>query len=230
MYRTVRTVAEQYGVSTAFVIQALAKIGFKAATPDTELHAPTVHRFEKVYGDKIREARPGGPPPPRRGPRPHVIRVAHERFDGKRDMRTLIRFKVLADDPGSVHAIDAAGTREGDPWRGQPAPGEHSFYEHQGPHAACGVQVKAVLGDVFDSERPDACPTCAELVSAGKAYRTPPHERESRWCEAYLRRDEDGRVTVEECRLRNFHDGRHRTSEGATWEKGVEDYAPAPDN
>jgi hypothetical protein len=42
-------------------------------------------------------------------------------------MQTMVRYKVLAEDPGPAHAIDASGTREGEPWRGDPAPGSHSF-------------------------------------------------------------------------------------------------------
>jgi hypothetical protein len=72
------------------------------------------------------------------------------------------------------------------------------------------------------------CPKCAAAVAEGKGFRTPPHERRSYWCEEYLRLRVDGRVVVKDCCLRDFHGGRHRTLEGATWEHGVEDYVPAP--
>lgn len=113
------------------------------------------------------------------------------------------------------------------------APGEHSFYDHMGPYAACGVQVKVVMGDQLvpaDEAAAGQCPKCAELVAAGRPFRTPPHERAPYLCEAYLRLSVDGRVTVEECRLRDFHQGPHRTFDGATWDIGLEDYIPAPED
>ena len=158
------------------------------------------------------------------------MRVAHAKVTGKRDSQTGTRYKALLDDPGVVHAIDAAGTWDGDPWRGREAPGDAHFYDVGGPYAACGVKVRAVLGDRFDPKDGDRalCPRCAELVAGGKGFRTPPHERRSYFCEAYVRLKVGGRVIVGECRLRAFHDGKHRTFDGATWERGAEDYVPAP--
>lgn len=54
---TVQEVADHYGVSTGFMVQALAKIGHHAAKPG-QPSAATVARFESAYGDKIRAARP----------------------------------------------------------------------------------------------------------------------------------------------------------------------------
>lgn len=142
---SVRSVAERYEASTTFVIHALAKIGFQAATPDTPISAATLARFEKSFREQIRSAKPAPRPHEKtapaaaqpRQPRGHVIRVAHTKISGRRDRQTMMRYKALAEDPGPAHAIDASGTREGDPWRGDPAPGAHSFCENQGPHAAC---------------------------------------------------------------------------------------------
>lgn len=46
---------------------------------------------------------------------------------------------------------------------------------------------------------------------------------------AYLRLSQTDRVVVEECSLRDYHRGPHRTYDGATWETGEDDYIPAPD-
>lgn len=128
------------------------------------------------------------------------MRVAHAKVTGKRDSQTGTRYKALLDDPGVVHAIDAAGTWDGDPWRGREAPGDAHFYDVGGPYAACGVKVRAVLGDRFDPKDGDRalCPRCAELVAGGKGFRTPPHERRSYFCEAYVRLKVGGRVIVGE--------------------------------
>ena len=138
---SVRSVAERYGASTTFVIHALAKIGFQAATPDTPISAATLARFEKSFREQIRSARPASRPHEKtaptsaqpRQPRGHVIRVAHTKISGGRDMQTMVRYKVLAEDSGPAHAIDANGTREGDPWRGDPAPGAQLLLREPGP-------------------------------------------------------------------------------------------------
>lgn len=236
---TVREVADRYEVSTGFMVQALAKIGCLEMTPDKTLSAAIITRFESTFGEKIRAARPKPDAAPTddvqrrawREPTPHVMRVAYDRTAWKRNMRDMVRYQVLAEDPGPAHAIDTAGTREGDLWHGKIEPGEYSFYEHLGPHAVCGVQVKVVMGDEFVPEdeavAAGQCPKCAELVAAGRGFRTPPHERTPYMCEDFLRVTLDGRVTVEECYLRNFHRGPHRTFDGATWVVGLGDYVPA---
>jgi hypothetical protein len=244
---TVREVADKYGVTTKFLTLALERIGYQAATPDTVLSAATVARFESAYGAKIRAARhapaPGftaesdaaPPPASRRQPKPHVMRVAHAKVTATRDPSGL-KVKALLDHPGPVHAIDAAGTWDGDPWKGEVVPGAVHFYDgpiNSGPIAACGyAKVRAVLGDEFmaadDPAAAGQCPKCAAAVAEGKGFRTPPHERRSYWCDEYLRLRVDGRVVVKDCCLRDFHGGRHRTLDGATWEHGVEDYVPAP--
>lgn len=247
--KTVREVAEHNVVSDAFMVRALDRIGFKNAKPETGLPTPTVTRFEATFGDKIRAARPKPPsaftaesdatPTAARGirqPKPHFMRVAHAVVTGKRD-QSGHRVKALLDNPGTVHAIDAAGTWDGDPWSGEVVPGAVHFYGgpiNNGPFAACVyVKVRAVLGDEFvpadDPARAGQCPRCAAAVAEGKGFRTPPHEREMRsyFCEAYLRLRIEGRVVVETCRLRDFHSGPHRTSDGAEWSIGVDDYMPA---
>jgi hypothetical protein len=149
-----------------------------------------------------------------------------------------MRDKAVLDSPGFVHAIDAAGTQDGDPWRGEVAPGGVHFYGGpmgSGPYAACGTtRVRAVLGDEFvpanDPATAGQCPKCAVAVAEGKGFRTPPHEREHRsyFCDAYLRVRIDGRVEVQDCSLREFHSGPHRTRDGATWDISFDDFVPAP--
>jgi hypothetical protein len=91
------------------------------------------------------------------------------------------------------------------------------------------------MSEPFVADRPDACPKCVVLFGQGKAFRNPPRdwwERDPYFCEEYLRlpaEDGDRGVTVLECRERYSHRGPHRTSEGATWESGADDYVPAPD-
>lgn len=240
---TVSHVADRYGVTTTFMVRALDQIGCRNMRPDSALSAATIAQFESAFGEKIRTARPKSSADAadhdlplrtaRPGPKPHVMRIAHEHHTGKR--RNGYFEKVLLDEPGTLHAIDAHGTREGDPWRGEETPGQHSFFEHNGPHAACGKQVKAVLGDRFDPENMSAniCPRCVELVAAGKGFRDSPWEREAHrtyFCEAYLRLRIDGRVVVEQCRLQDLHSGPHRTSDGATWDIGVDDYVPVSED
>jgi hypothetical protein len=159
---TVREVAQNYGVSDAFMIRALDRIGFANAKSDTGLPTPTVTRFEATFGEKIRAARPkpssaftaesdATPTAARRAqqPKPHVMRVAHAAVTGKRD-QSGHRVKALLDNPGTVHAIDAAGTWDGDPWSGEVVPSAVHFYGgpiNSGPFAACGY-VKAACAPV----------------------------------------------------------------------------------
>lgn len=250
---TVRDVADRYRASTTFVTRAFAEIGFKDMTPDSAVTTAAVAHFEERFGKRIRAARPrptlghadygdqdddhvpsARPAWQTRQQEAHLIRIAHVRHSGKRNMRTMDWHKVLADDPGPDHAIDAAGTREGDPWRGRAAPGEYKFFDFAGPHAVCGARVKVLMGDEFVPEDEAAaagqCPRCAELVAEGRGFRTSPHERAHRsyFCEAYLRVRVDGRIAVQECSLRDFHGGAHRTRDGATWDVGFDDFVPAP--
>ena len=247
---TVREVADRYGVSTGFVVQALAKMGYNAAEPEQALSAATAARFDKEWGAKIRAARPKPPPAFGGGtdvaptsarsasqPKPHVMRIAHTRVTGGRDAAGN-RVKRLLDDPGVVHAIDAVGTLDGDPWRGEVVPGDVHFFDgpiNSGPSAACGrAHMRAVLGDEFvPADHPMSaaqCPCCAALVADGKGFRNPPDPyHRSYFCEAYLRVRIDGAVTVKDCSLRDFHKGAHRARDGAGWDFGVGDYVPVPD-
>jgi hypothetical protein len=165
------------------------------------------------------------------------MRVAHAKVTSGRDASGH-RAKRLLESPGLVHAIDAVGTWDGDPWRGEVVPGAVHFFGgpmNSGPTAACGwAHMRAVLGDEFEpAEDPEAagqCPRCAEVVTDGKGSRNPPGSYyRSYFCENYLRVRIDGRVTAKDCSLRDFHDGPHRARDGGEWEIGVDDYVPAPD-
>lgn len=245
---TVHEVAEHYGVSDGFMALALDKVGFKDAKPDTTLPVPTITRFEAEYGEKIRAKRPkaaaaftaesdAAPVVSRavRKPKPHIMRVAHDRITGGRDAQGNREKRLLAN-PELVHAIDAAGTRDGDPWVGEIVPGAVHFFGgpmNSGPTAACGwMHMRAVLGDEFvpadNPERENQCPRCAAIVAAGNGFRNPPEPYfRSIFCESYLRLRIDGVVTVKDCSLRDFHGGPHRARDGAEWEIGADDYAPA---
>lgn len=135
---TVREIADRYGVTTKFLRLALETIGYHLAEPDQPLSAATVARFESAYGDKIRAARPAPEPGfagetelqsatrPTQQPKLHIMRVAHTKVTGKRENGFAV--KALLDSPGLVHAIDAAGTQDGDPWHGAVVPGAVHFY------------------------------------------------------------------------------------------------------
>jgi hypothetical protein len=251
--KTVHEVAEHYGVSDAFMVRALERLGLTDATPETGLATAILTRFEAAFGAKIRANRPEPQPAFRaetdaaptasravRQPKPHVMRVAHSAVTGKRDASGY-KVKALLDDPRVVHALDAAGTWDGDPWSGEVVRGSVHFFggtRDSGPYAACGtVRVRAVLGDEFVPADPGdreavarQCPRCAELVAEGKGFRTPPQERPLRsyFCEQILRLRIDDDVDVQECSLRDLHGGPHRTRDGATWRAGFDDFVPAP--
>ncbi len=55
---SVHEVAEHYGVSDAFMVRALDKIGFRRAKSATPLPTATVTRSEATFGSKIRAAQP----------------------------------------------------------------------------------------------------------------------------------------------------------------------------
>lgn len=247
---TVREVADRYQCTTTLAVALLAKIGFHAAGPDTPLSAATVARFESRFGDQIRAKRPkpeneftaetdAAPVTSRVAAKrkPHVMRVAHARVTATRAPSGM-KIKALMENPGVIHAIDAAGTQDGDPWRGEVVPGAAHFYgggTNSGPPAACGfVKIRAVLGDEFvpadDPEKAGQCPRCAQEVADGRGFRLTPFEREMRsQCDAYVRVSlGGGRPTVEDCSLRNYHSGPHRTFDGATWTYGADDFKPAP--
>lgn len=244
---TVHEVAEHYGVSEAFMVCALDRVGFKNAKPGTAVPAPTITRFEAVFGDKIRAARPRPPaaftaesdaePTASRlvrKPKPHVMRVAHERVGAGRDAAGNREKRLLAN-PGLVHAMDMVGTWDGDPWSGEVVPGAVHFFGgpiNSGPRAACGrSHMRAVLGDEFvpadDPRTKGQCPRCAELVAEGKGFRNPPRSYDP-FCHAYLHVKIDGQVEVQNCSLSGQHRGLHRTREGATWDVGFDDFVPAP--
>ncbi|MCX6401823.1 MAG: hypothetical protein NTX33_18070 [Propionibacteriales bacterium] len=244
---TVHEVAERYGVSDAFMVRALDLIGFRDAEPGTALPEATVDRFEAVFGNKIRAARPAPDPEFRaesdaaptaaravRKPKPHVMRVAHAAVTGSRDAQGN-RVKALLANPGPVHAMDPVGTWDGDPWSGEVVPGAVHFFGgplNSGPRAACGwMHIRAVLGDAFvpagDPRAAGQCPRCAELVAEGKGFRSPPGSYDP-FCHAFLYVKFNSQVEVQNCSLSGEHRGLHRTRDGATWDIGFDDFTPAP--
>jgi hypothetical protein len=239
----VRHVADTYGVSTAFLVRALAQVGFPGAQVETPVPSVVLARFEAKFGPGIREAKAKQAPDlrpdpfsrPRREPEPHVMRVAHARVGAGRDEQGN-RAKKLLDSPGLVHAIDAAGTWDGDPWRGRVVPGDVHFFSggmDSGPPAACGLShMRAVLGDEFvpadDPESEGQCKRCAALVADGKGFRDGPGYMGSPYCERSVRVTVDGDTRVKMCSLRFRHGGPHRAPDGCEWEVGMDDYVPAP--
>lgn len=244
---TVHQVAEHYGVSDGFMVRALDQIGFKNAKPDTALPTPTVTRFESEWGERIRAKRPNAPaaftalsdaaPTASRAVRrqtPHVMRITHAHVTAGRDA-VGNREKRLLPNPGPVHAMDAVGTWDGDPWSGDVMPGAVHFFGgpmNSGPRAACGrPHMRALLGAEFvpaeDPTEAGQCPRCAELVAEGKGWREPPGSFDP-FCHASLHVKIDGKVEVQECRLSGQHRGLHRTRDGATWDVGFDDFVPAP--
>jgi hypothetical protein len=160
---TVQEAAKRYGVTTAFMVQALAQLGHKGDQPEQPISDAALAQFDEKWGEKIRAARPGPSTPTPDEPRtavsksrsvrrsaPHVMRIAHARVTAGRDSSGQ-RVKRLLDSPDVVHAIDAAGTNDGDPWTGEAVSGAVYFYDgsiNSGPPAACGwVHMRAVLSD-----------------------------------------------------------------------------------
>lgn len=250
---TVREVADRHRVSVAFLTLALEKIGYGVHDPDSALPPGVVDSFESAYGDKIRAVRPApdrgaaantnNVAPPRVGHSgsrygSHVMRVAHKSVTGARDSQGN-RVKRLLENPGLLHAIDAAGTQDGDPWHGEIKPGHVHFYGGPigtGPRAACGFIVRAVLGDEFvpgwnsgSQPRADQCPTCAALVADGKGFRSPRDlSGYDSNCSEYLRVQIDDEIRVKVCERDWRHSGSHRGGDGSEWDVGVDDYVPSP--
>jgi len=226
----------------------LAKMGHPRTTPRTLLPPPVLAGFDAEWGDTIRAARRapepassarlGATPPStlasRYAPKPHVMRVAHDRVGAGRDAQG-IRAKRLLADPGPVHAIDLVGTWDGDRWHGEVVPGAFHFFGgsvNSGPTAACGrTHMRAVLGTEFvpadDPQAAGQCVRCAELVAEGKGFRSPPGSYDP-FCHAFLHVKINGQVEVQNCHLSGQHRGQHRTRDGATWDVGFDDFTPAP--
>jgi hypothetical protein len=240
---TVQQVAESYGVSTTFLVQALDQIGFANAKPDTALSTATITRFEAKFGAKIRAVKDkqARQEPDLRSQRlgrhsaPHVMRVAHAKVGAGRDSGRN-RVKVLLDDPGIVHAIDAAGTWDGDPWSGKVLAGDSHFFGgkiNSGPSAACGkAYMRAVLSEEFvPADNPESagqCKRCADLVADGKGFRDGPGYMGSPYCDASIRVKIDGDVAIKTCFQRFRHGGPHRAPDKSEWDIGLDDYVPAP--
>jgi hypothetical protein len=237
----VQSVADSYGVSTAFLVRALAQMGFKDAQADTLVPTVILTRFEARYGARIQAKRPPAPVTRRFSssnqvrPPAQVMRVAHGRVGAGRDSAGN-REKRLLPDPGPVHAIDLTGTWDGDRWKGEVVPGAVHFFGgamNTGPRAACGrMHMRAVLGDEFVPDEDDPvkagqCPKCAELVAEGKGFRSPPGSYDP-FCHAFLHVKINGQVETQNCKLTGHHRGVHRTRDGATWNIGFDDFVPAP--
>lgn len=224
----VSEIATKYGTSLAFVRQALARLGFNAQGEDAWIPPATITEFEHRFGDRIRSSRPAPQStavpvhrsPSRAGiaPDPHIIRTGYEKVTGRRNPVTGDREKALDNPPGVAHAIDANGTWEGDPWTqvrrlsviGLRESDPH-FYDRGGPHAACGVKLRAIIRQEFTAGTVDACPRCAELSAAGEAYRNPPGLYIRPECSSILRLVLDGHSRMLGCDLRPSHLGPHES-------------------
>lgn len=258
----VSDLSERFGVSTAFVTQALERTGYNVAAATAALPLFVVERFEQEYGPRIEALKPkpksrlaaaaalnpaavqeveavGHPHRShvdRSQPVKHVMRIAHSRRTAGRD-KAGNRVPRLMVDPGRVHAIDAAGTWDGDPWAGRVVPGTAHFYSgttSSGPSAACGApHMRAVLSEEFvpadDPISTNQCPKCAEIVKDGRGFRNPPGTYISTWCEAYVNVRIDDAVRHKSCKLRWDHEGAHRARDGSEWFIGVDDYVPSSD-
>lgn len=223
---TVSKMAERYGTSTAFVLQALERIGFRATRGDVSVPVSFQHQFDKAYGQRIRDNRPtpiAEPPSVQPLERSMPLRVAYDAVEYKRNMQTLDRYKALPAEPDVVHALDVNNTREGDPWSPSRARfhrlGDVVYFEHGGPRAACGERVLAVLRRKFDDATKRPCPTCLELFRTGGAvgrFKTPEPYSDYR-CHSYRRVTNAGVVSVWQCRHRSDHSGDHEDHDGNRW-------------
>lgn len=241
---SLRQLADSYGVSTAFLLRALEEIDFRDAQVDTPVPSAVLQHFETKFGARIREAKAKLTPASRPSPistghyrsKPHVMRIAHSKVGAGRDSAGN-RVKKLLDNPGITHAIDAAGTWDGDPWNGDVHPGDVHFFGgamNSGPSAACGRgHMRAVLSDEFvpadDPQSANQCDRCADLVADGKGFRDGPGYRGSPYCDNSLRVRIDDNVTIKTCYLRYNHQGPHRAPDKSEWEIGLDDYVPAAD-
>lgn len=251
---TVRQLAGEFGVSPGLVMKALLRLAVYTEGPHSEVHLDHAQRFRDEFAPKIKKAKPKdldvrtddtgiGRRPVRSSPRDpssptrqdHIIRMAHAHVSaGRRHaapgsmLASSDRYPVLSTTPGLIHAIDPIGTRDGDPWSGQRVAGRHSFYTHPGPPAACGTRVRAILSDEFALDTVNPCPKCREAFESGRASRNPPRDWFDRFdCEDSVRVQINGVDRVEECCLRDFHRGRHRSHSGATWQQDGSDFRPA---
>ena len=253
--QTVQEVADRYLCSVQLVKGLLEKMGYPSTTSRTSLTPDILAAFDAEWGDKIRAARAGSrpaeaaaePPPAKTAealireriserlkPKTQVMRIAHAKVTGGRDAQGNRETRLLSD-PGPVHAIDLNGTWDGDRWRGEVVPGAVHFFGgamNSGPTAACGrAHMRAVLGEEFvpadDPVAARQCERCAKIVSEGRGFRRQPGSYDP-FCYAYLHVKIDGRVEVQECKLRGSHRGLHRTRDGATWDVGFDDFTPAP--
>ena len=166
-------------------------------------------------------------------PLPNPLYLAFARVGYERNLKTMDRYKVLHAYPGSAHALDAASTPEGDPWRhsvGRTRVRDPEFYDNGGPRAACGRQVLVALPAQYDPEDPDACPECAELVRTGKARgRFTQFDARKQVCGDVEHISHVGELMIHECGMRWRHQGHHRAANGATWETCPDDVTPRPD-
>ena len=239
---SVRDIAARYGTSTAFVVKALARLAVHVEGPGSPVSPQLVEQFESVFGERIRAARPPETPHAdtklmadqalavaRKGSGrhdAHAIRVAFSHVSGRRNSHLSEFVPILSDTPGLAHAIDASATNDGDPWGFDLTPNpDHRFYSHPGPYAACGERVRALMSEVFEPDRADACPRCSRSVRQSKAFRDPPFSRPPPRCHESLWVGVSGRET---CDRIDHHIGRHQSRSGASWLNGIDDYAPAP--
>lgn len=146
-------------------------------------------------------------------------------------------YSELNDQPGAAHALDAVGTRDGDPWGSRTGQiralsKRPHFYFGDGPMAACGKRVRVVLPTEIDAKDPNICQECADLMRAGEAVGRWGNGGPRRYysgCGSSVRWESGGELSHYQCMHREDHDGPHKDSSGATWEEGEADFIPPPD-
>ena len=180
--KTARDVAQHHGVSMSFVVQAMAKLdvhvepdsiaqcraggavrsGLRGAHPDGQARRATrlvCRRRAQTADQKAAPRRRDG----------HVIRTAHTKIAGRKNLHTMEFEKVLAPEARSCARHRHPRHPRRRPLEGRTRRGLSQLLRGPGgPNAACGTQVKVLMGEEFHVARDDACPKCVERVRAGR--------------------------------------------------------------
>lgn len=85
--------------------------------------------------------------------------VGLTRYSLARDQATRIWHPIIADDPGTIHAVRPATT--------EPSLTAPYFIEDTGDYRAaiCGAQIKVILPLTFKATEPGVCPECIEEIN-----------------------------------------------------------------